>query len=235
MSMKIKIEDIVKYRIPGNLFYSPDGKCLAFQVTSPDKEKNEYRTSVFISHDGDAAKQVTWDIDSFVVGWKDETHLIINRKSQEERFLTSLYLLDVNGGEASPWIQLQFRMIEFKKISDNRFVLSGIIDANNPNLYKAGKAEILNYQKKKKEESDYQVVDEAPFWMNGSGFTNKLRTALFLMDIVDGELKLKRLTAPYFRTVSFCVDGDDIYYSGHSFRRKDVRVDKTMVSADYLQ
>ncbi len=226
MSKKIKIEDIVKYRIPGSLCYSPDGKLLAFQVTSADKEQKEYRTSVFISRDGEAAKQVTWDLDSSVVGWKDETHLIINRKSQDDQFLTSLYLLDVNGGEASPWIQLQFRMIEIKKINDNRFVLSGLIDANNPNLYKAGKAEILNYQKKKKDEADYQVVDEAPFWMNGSGFTNKLRTALFLVDIVDGESKLRRLTAPFFRTVSFCVDGNDIYYSGHSFRRKDVRVDK---------
>ena len=43
---KIELEDILKYRVPGNLTYSPDGKRLAFQVTEADKARNDYRTSV---------------------------------------------------------------------------------------------------------------------------------------------------------------------------------------------
>lgn len=34
----------------------------------------------------------------------------------------------------------------------------------------------------KKEEKDYQVLDELPFYFNGAGYVNKHRTALFLFE-----------------------------------------------------
>ena len=37
---KITIDDITKYRFPGNLQYSPDGKLLAFNVQRSDVENN---------------------------------------------------------------------------------------------------------------------------------------------------------------------------------------------------
>ena len=45
---KVIAEDIVKYRIPGRLTYSPDGKALAFQVLQADLEKNDYQTNIWI-------------------------------------------------------------------------------------------------------------------------------------------------------------------------------------------
>ena len=48
----------------------------------------------------------------------------------------------------------------------------------------------------KKEEKDYQVLDELPFYFNGAGYVNKHRTALFLFEEESG--KLTRLTKESF-------------------------------------
>ena len=45
MAEKITIRDLLKYRFPGNLQYSPDGKTLAFQVSRSDEKENTYRIS----------------------------------------------------------------------------------------------------------------------------------------------------------------------------------------------
>ena len=60
----------------------------------------------------------------------------------------------------------------------------------------------------KKEEKDYQVLDELPFYFNGAGYVNKHRTALFLFEEESG--KLTRLTKESFDVSSahLSPDGD---------------------------
>ena len=78
----IEMEDILTYRIPGNLTYSPEGKTLAFEVTCADREKNEYRTSVWLAENGEA-RQATFSLDASIALWEDETHLILRRSLPE--------------------------------------------------------------------------------------------------------------------------------------------------------
>ena len=58
----------------------------------------------------------------------------------------------------------------------------------------------FNLEKKKKEEQDYQIVSEAPYYFDGSGFTNGLRSRLALWDP-------KRGTVDFLTSPTFAVSG----------------------------
>ena len=209
----ILMEDIKDYRQPSGLKYSPDGKLLAFQVQRADLDKNCYHTDIWLAENG-SAKQVTWTIDATVVGFEDNTHLIINRKSEDAApGETQLYILDTAGGEAKPWLKLPFPMRSFEKVSKGVYAALGMIDANDPDAYKDDADTRKKKAEEKKKDADYQVVDEVPYWFNGAGFVNKTRTALFLVE-TEPELKVKRITAPQFSVGSMKIHKGQIYFSG---------------------
>ena len=235
----IVLNDITKYRFPGNPIYSPDGKNLAFHVKRSDVEKNCYHSDIWLYPSGSRkpARQVTFSLDASLVAWKNENEIILARQPQDGAAgagnsntlpETTLFLLDIRGGEAKPWLKLPFVMLEFRKVTDTIYVATGLIDREDPDLYKASaevrkqKAEALQKDK------DYTVVDEVPYWFNGAGFTNGRRTALFAINVPaddqaadTGALspKIKRLTAPTFDTGALWVEGQDVYYAGHRFER----------------
>ena len=216
----IELEDITKYRFPGNLQYSPDGKCLAFHVARADVKKNDYRRDVYLIKDGKCT-QVTHSLDAQVLFFDDDKTLLLSRKKEDELpGKTPLYKLDVTGGEAMPWVTLPFPLVTLKKVKEDLYVAVGIIDANDPDAYKDSDEVRKEKLEKLKLEEDYHVVDEIPYWFNGMGYINKKRESLFLVDTKNG-LNVKRLTNGYFDVNSICVDGNKVYYSGDV--RKNVR------------
>ena len=209
----VKMKDIAAYRTPHNPVYSPDGSVLAFEVVRADLEKNEYHTDVWLSRNG-LARQATWSIDANIVLWDDDGTLILRRVTKkEETGVTELFRLRMDGGEAEPFMTLPFALVKMKKM-EGGFAASVRIDAEDPDAFKDKPEERKKKAEDKKEEKDYQVIDEIPCWYNGAGFINKKRTALFFVSLKAGKPVIKRLTAPYFDMDSFCVDGTKIYYSG---------------------
>ena len=231
MAQKLKpvlMEDIALYRTPSGLHYSPDGKHLAFQVTRADLEKNEYHNDVYIATGG-AARRVTWSIDAGIVLWDDAGTLILRRTLPDaEPGTTELFRLSVNGGEAEPWITLPFGLQTLKKLSAEgtgnnggagscrSYIALGSIRAADPDAYLDPPEKRKEKAEAEKEETDYHVVDEIPYWFNGQGYINGQRSALFLVEVKDGVPHCRRLTAPYFNTDSVCVDTEKgiVYYAG---------------------
>lgn len=221
----ILLEDITKYIFPGNLQYSPDGKLLAFHTSRSDVENNCYRNDVYLIKDG-KTKRVTYSLDATLLFFNDNHTMILRRKSENALpGVTELFLLDVNGGEAKPWITLPFPLVSLKKISDSLYVAAGMIDKADPDAYKDSDKVRKEKAEAKKKDTDYQVVDEVPYWFNGAGYTNSRRKALFLISLEDG-LKVKRITAPTFTTGYFIVDGTTVYYTGNVFERSHSLYDK---------
>lgn len=219
----ILLTDIIRYEIPSVLKYSPDGLWLAFQVKSSDPEKNKYRTNVWLSRDG-RAYQATWSLDASIVDWLDDENLILVRNTEETQTgTTALYLLNVHGGEARPWMTLPFAMGGFKKISDTLYAATGTIDEDAPDAYLDNEDQRKARMDKKLKETDYQIVDEVPYWFNGRGFVNKTRTALFLITMKgpdDRHPVFKRITAPDFDVDSVAIHENLIYYSGNVVKGK---------------
>ena len=209
----IEMEDIALYQIPSGLRYSPDGVHLAFEVTRADLEKNAYHTDVYIARDG-KARRVTWSIDAHIVLWDDRDTLILRRSLPDaEPGVTELFRLSMAGGEAQPWLTLPFGLVKMEKLGDG-YAVTGRIRVTDPDAYLDTPEKRREKAEAMKAEEDYHVVDEVPYWFNGAGYVNGVRTALFHVTEKDGQPVCRRLTAPAFGVDSFCVDGQTVYYAG---------------------
>ena len=213
MSRQIEIRDILNYRFPENLQYSPDGSVLGFQVARADEKKNDYRRDVWMARDG-SVKQMTHTLNASLVCWKDNTHMILSRHiAHEEAGVTKLYLLDVNGGEAEEWITLPFAMGSLEQVNENLYIASAVIKKSDPDAWKDSEEQRKAKQDAAKKETDYQVIDEVPYWFNGRNFINGQRTALFTVNTKNG-LQIKRIAPAAFDLTSLKVSGKIVYYAG---------------------
>lgn len=225
---KIELEDITKYKIPSNPLFSPDGKNVAFQVTRSDVDKNEYHTDIWLYTIGDdKARQVTWTLDAGIVIWADNENIILSRHTKDDKAgATKLYKLNISGGEARPWLTLPFPVNTFKKVNDKLFAALGNIKASDPDAYKDSEETRKKKEEQEKEDKDYQIVDEIPYWFNGAGFTNGSRTALFTVEIIEDDgaseakAACKRVTQPYFNANDLYVKDEKIYYCGNIEKSK---------------
>ncbi len=217
----ITIEDIARFRLPSGLQYNPSGTCLAFQVTRADLEKNTYHTDVWAA-EGGQARRLTFGPDTSVVLWDDDRTLIVSRKAPDaepQPGTTPLFRLPLDGGEAAPWITLPFGLQRMKKLG-SAYIATGSIREDDSDAYKDTPEKRKEKAEARKEEEDYHVVDEIPYWFNGQGYINGQRTALFLVEVRDGQPVCKRLTAPAFDVDDFCVDGQTVYYDGAVLKGK---------------
>ena len=80
----IEIEDIRTYRFLENLQYNPSGNILAFQAAHSRKEQNDYSRDIWISENG-KSKQLTSSLNSAILCWEDDEHLIISRKTEKDK------------------------------------------------------------------------------------------------------------------------------------------------------
>ena len=219
---KIEVEDLLQFKYPSNLQYNPDGTILAFVVAYADEKENTYHRDVWISKDG-KVKQLTASLDASIVGWKDNEILIINRKGEDET-LTTLYEINIHGGEAKPFLSFPFPVSSLKFVKDT-IVLTGKIDANDPDAYKDTEDVRKKKLEEKKLEEDYHVVDEVPYWFNGQGYINKVRNALFLYK--DGVLK--RISSKYQNVHEVVIIKDQVYYTSETYRLRQDRKNQLYV------
>ncbi len=207
---KVVLEDILKYRFPENIQVSPEGGTAAFQVAYADTEKNGYKRDVWVIRD-EKATQLTATLNANIVLWDDESTLVL-RRTTDDKGLTELFKMNINGGEAMPWLQLPIALGSMKKVGEDHYVASVSIDMNDPDAYKDDADTRKQKAEDKKKDADYEVVDEIPYWFNGRGFTNGKRTALF--DIKTNPLEMTRVTAPAFDMGGFTVEGNTVYFTG---------------------
>ena len=125
----VEVKDVLQFKYPSNLQYNPSGDVLAFVVAYADEKKNTYHRDVWISTNGNC-KQLTATLDASIVCWKDDETIILNRKGEDET-LTSLYEINIHGGEAKPFMSFPFPISSLSFVN-NTIVLTGKIDANDP-------------------------------------------------------------------------------------------------------
>ncbi len=226
----IALDLFTQYKFLSGLRRGPQGG-LAFLAAQADPEENTYRRDLWLAPQEGEAFPLTTDGKTGGFLW-DGPHTLLfqssrdpeQKKRQEaEEDYTAFYRLDTRGGEAKKAFSVPLSASLAEKVGEGVYLLSVNWDLRFSKAYALrGKAkeELL---REKKEERDYQVLDELPFYFNGAGYVNKRRTALFLFE-EEGE-KLTRLTREAFDVGSahLSPDGKKLLYTGHAFttKRKD--------------
>ena len=224
---KIKLDSFMDFRMVSSLTWSPRGEKLAYVLTEIDKEKKEY-VSRLRMRVGEEDRPMVNDGRVGEFFFEDEDHLLFatekrdeKKKDQDEETKgasTVLYRLALSGGEAVKAYELPLDAGSFKSLPNGDLLMTGEISTDHPDLY------LLEGDKKKKalekisEDKDYDVLTESPFVSNGRGLTQGKRDALFLYQVK--EKKLRRLTGKYTDVGSFRVHGDEVYFSGVTYRNR---------------
>ena len=185
----IKQQDLLQYKFLSGVRYAPGGERAAFAVANANEEENNYERRLWLYENG-SLRQLT-DLGkegSFL--WIDEHRLIFpavrsakeKKRAEAKEEFTAYYVLDVNGGEAVPYMTLPFAAKSIRMLDEGLFLVTAAVDKTQPMLYDASEEEKAAARKKKEEEKDYEVFTELPFWGNGAGVTNGKRTLAFLVD-----------------------------------------------------
>ena len=232
---RIVPETIYDYRMPGAPALSPDGATAAFLLTRADEESDGYRSDLCVLRGGKSVPLTDApDVRFFlftrrgtllaaVKGARDGARPRDGARTAGEAqpqpgARTAFVELDPNDGRRLDAFDIPARVLGLAELSDGRLVALAV-DETRPCEGQPG----------------YRVLEDVPFWSNGSFFTSGKRRRLCAFDRATGELTW--LTGPDVQVMSFDCDGRRVAYDGGQLeeeysRASGVRVLDTATGED---
>ncbi|WP_432664280.1 S9 family peptidase [Wukongibacter baidiensis] len=212
----IKLDDFIKYKYLSRVKYSPDGENACFAVHRADVDENKYLSNLWLYRvKEDKYIQLTsFDQERSFIWMDDGEHILFsgmrNSKDKEKREageeFTQYYKININGGEAKKAFRVQKNVGTIKELDKNTFLFTASSHIEKSELYELSEEDRAKELKERKEEKNYEVLDEIPFWANGGGYTNKQRNRLFIYK-VDSD-KIEPLTEGHMDVEGFHLNND---------------------------
>lgn len=212
----LKLDDFTKYKFLSNINLSSNGKFACFVMHESNVEDNKYLSNLWLYNveSGEYRKLTSFDKESNFIWLEDGENILFSSvrddKDKEElkdgEAFTQFYKINIHGGEAEKFFRIPLRVGTIKEVSEVKFIFTAEYNPMEFNLDGLSDEEKSKELKKRKEEKDYQVIDEIPFWSNGGGFTNKKRDRLYIYDI--GTNKCEAITEELSIVGSFNLNED---------------------------
>ncbi len=187
----IKLRDFLDYKFLSGIELSPDKNHAAFVVHTSDYDDNKYDSTIWTYNclTGESKKLTNMNKEKSFI-WLDNTTLLfqsmrdekLKKKTEDGEHWTVFYAIDINGGEAYEYMRIPLKVNEIQKIAHEKFLITAEYDHYGINLHSHKSDEKDKAIDKIKENKDYEILDEIPFWSNGEGFINKKRNRLYLFD-----------------------------------------------------
>lgn len=188
---KITLDEFKNYTFLSGIDHAPGGKFAAFAVHKVDLEGNKYLSNL---HLYDVEKNAVRKLTSFnkesAFKWLNEEEIVFSaireEKDQEDseslKEFTQVYKIHIHGGEADKFIRFNKRVSSYEFLQNGMILASVYFDNNAKDQLSLDEKELSIELKRLKEEKDYEVLEEIPYWSNGGGFTSKKRNRLALFD-----------------------------------------------------
>ena len=217
---QLNLDTFFEYRFLSGLAISPDSEKAAVVVSqaNPDPQVNAYDSVIWL-YRNEKWQQLTGLQKEKGFVWEDETHILfpaVRTDTEKERakngeVFTSYYRISTEGGEAVKAFELPFGASLEKRIpGTDLWIMEGMTDLSCPDFYRLSKEEQGEALKKEKEDADYEILTEIPFYGNGRGFTDQKRGTIYLYDMKSGEVT--RVSDPAYSASSPVTDGKHVYY-----------------------
>lgn len=193
---RLYLDQFKSYHSLSEVKWSPDGRFAAFVKNSIDGG-NAYIACIYLYEFATGnVKQLTSMGEEKNFVWQDNETILFssvrseNNKKQiaENPDLTFFYRISITGGEAEESFSIPLKVKEFYTTEGDNLIVSAMFEGGKPNFSELSGKEKEDEIRKAKEEKDIQVIDELPWWSNGTGFTNKRRTRLYVYNIKTKEV-----------------------------------------------
>lgn len=188
---KIQANTFCEYHYISQLKTNKQGK-VAFIKSNAVEEENMYTSDLYILSDHSGAKRLTTSKDVVNFAWLDDEHIIFpskrykNEKNKESLPSTTYYKISLDGGEAEEFMKLDYIVTNIYPIAKDTYLFTALY-SKQIEEWKESSENDADIIKKQKEEADYILFDEVPFWSDGRGITNGSRHRLYLYE--KGEIK----------------------------------------------
>ena len=223
---QIDIRDFTNYHYPTIFTPAPDGKHAVMAVVDANEKDNCYESCLWL-YDMETKKtsRLTSGKKERTFIWMDsETVLFIadrektyQEKAKNEEDWTCFYTLNIHGGEAQFAFAVPYKAVKMKK-AGKKLVLTVKYDYNKPDLSHMEEGEEKEAALKAwKEEKDYEVFDELPFWGNGQGYTNAKRNRYAVYDM--GSDKLTYVADEWTDCSQYSVLGNLLLYKAYPWKQ----------------
>lgn len=206
---KVAIDDFAIIKRLSDLTVSPDGQKAAFTVNVANMDKNKYENNIWL-YDNGKIRRLTGGNDGRRPMWEDDENILFpsDRAGEKEKgkSLTVFNRISIYGGEAEKAFAIPLQVNNLTKYKPGKYIAACTFD---------------NAEEEKKQEKGYTVFDELPFWFNGRGVINKLRSRLYIVDV--NENTQEPLTAPLFNCngSAYNEETDTLLYWGNEFTSLD--------------
>ncbi|WP_251320104.1 alpha/beta hydrolase family protein [Fenollaria sporofastidiosus] len=217
--MNIKIDDFKLNKPVSALKISPDGRSKVFTVTDVDMASNGYKNSFYMLDENDSLKRLsTNDVSSTYA--IDNSGIIFAKSDEKRKYASIVYRLSFTGGERQELFRLMYPINSVRVLDEDNLVL---MISNSEKIRHFKDMDQETYEKKSaeiKQEDDYTIYDEIPFYLNGAGYINKIRTSLAIYNIKSGALKI--LTDDFTNVSSYDIapNKSEIIYTSESYTDK---------------
>lgn len=229
-----KIDDLAKYKYLSGVKHSLDGKHACFVLHESSVEENKYLSNLWIL---DVESEKYYKLTSFDSErsflWLDNENIIfpdVREDKDKEKLkngeeFTQYYKINIHGGEAEKFLRVNKSISSIKIIDENTYIFTAEYNGNQKELYLLSDEEKDKELKARKDEKDYEVLEEIPFWTNGGTFTSRKRQRLYIYH-VDTD-KIEAITDEYTNVGAFEINKakTKVLIISNSFKNKMEIVD----------
>lgn len=206
---KLQLEQFTQYRFLSNLQCGSKEGQAAFVVTRAN-ENNGYDSHIFLYENG-KIRQLTTRIGSNYIWDGEDTLLFTSLHEKEDKDAvaegeerTAFYRVSTDNGKITKAFTVPLNVTKHAKLGEGKYLLQIKYNLRFSSMYLCNSKEKTQLLAEKKEEQDYQVVDETPFCFDGMGWTNGLRNRLFLYE------ETTRRLLPLTKKETFTVNSFDL-------------------------
>jgi len=213
----VRIEDLFDYRFLSAVEIAPNSEWAAFVVKHADVKENDYRSDIYLAHlTRSEVRRLTTSGKDGPFAWEasGDSILFVSERCEDTKG-SALYRIRVTGGEAEPAFELPHKAETFRPLADGRILFTARIPLDSEPAEEDTDA------------SDYEVLEEIPFWQNGKGFTSRKRVRLFLFDPESEELIT--LSEPELEIQSFDWIGNHVAIVARRFPGKAALTDELWI------
>lgn len=212
----VELKLFTEYSFLSSLQALKDNEHLTFVETVTDLENNDYKQRLHIVDKKDLSVKPLTDLKKRtpVYPLNDGLYMVENDK-EDKTIHTQFKKINLADGSLEEGFKLPCAVSNIRDFNDEYYLVEMTINRACANYHHLSNEEKLKVEQDKKDNDDYVVFDEYPFFFNAMGIINGDRNTLVLVN--KKTLEITDLIPSTVDVESYDVDGDDIYYAGVDF------------------
>ena len=177
----IAIDEFCRLTFLSDVAFSPDGKAACYVVSNAVKEENKYQSFLCLRKDGVNRRLTTFGKETSFC-WESSDSVLFPGNREEKQAPTTqskYYRISISGGEAELAYTFPIPVQKLIPMKNGDLLLVGTVFPGYEELYTGSPKLRESYLKDRKDNEDYEIVQQVPWWWNGGTYTRGAYSGLY--------------------------------------------------------